>query len=170
MTTSRESPPEVDLTPFDAAAADELARGDMALASDAPNLEAVASGLVDIGKAYVALYARTQAGAPWTGYLARRPDGGDIIGTCGFKDKPRGGSCEIAYYTFPDFTGRGYARAMAARLVEIACREPEVRQVLAHTLPEPNTSGRILAATGFRLIGPVEDPEDGTVWQYALTP
>lgn len=54
---------------------------------------------------------------------------------------------------------------MTAALVEIARRGPGVQ---AHTLGEENASTRVLARLGFRLHGPVDDPEEGTVWRRAL--
>ena len=73
----------------------------------APNLASVVSLVEDVARAHLALYRRTGASAPWLGYLARDPRSARIVGTCAFKDVPRGGIVEIAYYTFPDSEGRG---------------------------------------------------------------
>jgi len=35
-------------------------------------------------------------------------------------------------------------------------------------VPEENASTRILRRLGLQLLGPVEDPEDGTVWRWVL--
>src|SRR6185503_4650545 len=47
-----------------------------------------------------------------------------------------------------------------------------VRLVRAHTLPERNASTRVLEKNGFRLLGPIVDPEDGPVfrWERIVTP
>lgn len=45
---------------------------------------------------------------------------GVAVGTCGFKSSPDQGRVEIAYFTFPDFEGRGLATAMAGELLAIA--------------------------------------------------
>ena len=74
----------------------------------------------DVVAATLAWYAREPRGAPWLGYLAGDPATGRIVGTCSFKTEPRGGVVEIAYYTFSDFEGRGYATAMAKALLGIA--------------------------------------------------
>lgn len=73
---------------------------------------------------------------------------------------------EIAYFTFPSYEGRGYATAMANLLTVGAGAAPAARTVRAHTLPERNTSVRILEKLGFAHLGQVIDPEDGPVWRW----
>jgi [ribosomal protein S5]-alanine N-acetyltransferase len=51
---------------------------------------------------------------PWTGYLAEQD--GVIVGSCGFKGAPVNNRVEIAYFTFPEFEGRGLATQMARHL------------------------------------------------------
>ena len=43
-----------------------------------------------------------------------------------------------------------------------------MKQVLAHTLPEINASGRVLGKIGMANIGEVLDPEDGRVWRWEI--
>jgi [ribosomal protein S5]-alanine N-acetyltransferase len=76
-------------------------------AEDVPDLLDVAK---KVGSAYVTLYKQMGFVPPWLGYFAL--DGGVLIGTCGFKSQPVAGRVEIAYFTFPGFEGRGYARRM----------------------------------------------------------
>ena len=103
----------------------------------------------------------------WGGYLAVDPGTETVIGTCGFRTGPTDdGVIEIAYYTFPEYEGQGFATAMAARLKALAQQSPSVRRIIAHTLPERNPSTRILEKIGMRLIGEVDDPEDGIVWRW----
>jgi len=112
-------------------------------------------------------YQRIAATAPWVGYLAMDSVSRELVGTCGFKGNPNAaGEVEIAYGTFPPFEGGGVATQMAVQLTEIALREPAVRLVLAHTLPERNASCRVLEKSGYRLAGEVTDPEDGRVWRW----
>jgi [ribosomal protein S5]-alanine N-acetyltransferase len=104
----------------------------------------------------------------WFGYLTIDAGTNVIIGTCAFKGPPsKGGSVEIAYFTFPEFEKNGYATAMASTLVDIASKSEAVRRIIAHTLPETNASTRILQRIGMTFIGEVMDPEDGRVWRWA---
>jgi RimJ/RimL family protein N-acetyltransferase len=91
------------------------------------------------------LLARVPRAARWGGYLAADEETGRIIGTCGFKHGPEeNGRVEIAYFTFPGQEGKGYATAMATELLHMALGSHEVREVIAHSRPEPNASTRIL--------------------------
>ena len=107
--------------------------------------------------------------AHWSGYCVVDGASGAVIGACGFKGPPRDdGTVEIAYFTYPGFEGRGYATQMAQALIDIARAAPEVRHIIAHTLPESNASTRILAKMGMTLRGEVMDPDDGRVWRWEL--
>jgi RimJ/RimL family protein N-acetyltransferase len=103
---------------------------------------------------------------PWVGYLAI--DGQRPVGICGFKGPPSAGRVEIAYFTFPDFEGRGFATAMARRLTEIALDAQPGITVAAQTLPVPNASNAILRKLGYRLVGTATDDEAGEVWEWQL--
>jgi [ribosomal protein S5]-alanine N-acetyltransferase len=103
---------------------------------------------------------------PWIGYLA--VEGQTPVGTCGFKSPPQAGRVEIAYFTFPGQEGRGVATAMAGELVHLAQQTDADLVVFAQTLPEENASTAVLKKLGFRLLGPVQHPEDGTVWEWEL--
>jgi GNAT superfamily N-acetyltransferase len=80
-----------------------------------------------VGQQTLNLFERTGVTAePWSGYLAMDRAQHVIVGTCGFKAPPDDdGVVEIAYFTFPDFEGRGYGSAMAIGLVERARRAVE---------------------------------------------
>jgi RimJ/RimL family protein N-acetyltransferase len=121
-----------------------------------------------VGQQTLNLFERTGVTAePWSGYLAMDRAQHAIVGTCGFKAPPDDdGVVEIAYFTFPDFEGRGYGSAMAIGLVARARRAVGVRRLRAHTLPERNASTRILEKAGFEFLGEVIDPEDGPVWRW----
>lgn len=158
--------PKLSLIPLNHFVAAELAEGNMRLLEFARNLDQAAPLVQSTAQANLALYGRTGQEPPWIGYLAIDPERWDILGACAFKDTPRDGAVEIAYFTFPAFEGRGLGTAMAAKLVETAFADSAVETVIAHTLPEENASARILRRNGFALAGPVEDPEDGLVWRW----
>jgi ribosomal-protein-alanine N-acetyltransferase len=117
------------------------------------------------------LHASTSAD-PWThGFSLVQRDTDAVVGMCGFKGPPSAdGVVEIAYGINPDHQGKGYATEAAEALTDFAFRSGEVRRVLAHTLPEPNASTRVLTKCGFRRIGEVIDPEDGLVWRWEKKP
>lgn len=101
---------------------------------------------------------------PWIAYYAERD--GQLVGSCAFKGAPKNGRVEIAYGTFPQHQRQGVAGEMCRALVALAQEaDPDV-VVTARTLPEKNYSNRMLEKNGFALGGPVEDEEDGTVWEW----
>jgi RimJ/RimL family protein N-acetyltransferase len=157
---------ELDLLAVDRSLAAALAAGDRTAIRDAPNLAEAVSLVEDVARAQLDLFDRTGAGAPWIAYLARERGTGRLLGICAFKDAPRAGEVEIAYYTFPEVEGAGVGGAMAGALIGIAQASPAVERIVAHTSPEENASVRILRRHGFVRLGPVEDPEDGPVWRF----
>jgi RimJ/RimL family protein N-acetyltransferase len=133
------------------------------------NFEVVAAQLEGAVDAHIALYERTGASAPWIAYLARLCATREFVGICSFKDNCRDGRVEIAYHTFPPYERRGFAKAMATQLTDLAWRHPDVIEVLAQTAPEENASTKILRGLGFRRAGAATDPDEGEVWAWALT-
>lgn len=133
-----------------------------------PNHAVVAELAAEVATATLDLYAQTGATEPWLSYFALREADNALVGTCAFKSAPVQGLVEIAYFTFPDYEGQGIGKVMARELLKIAFNEYEIQAVLAHTLPEENASTAILRSRGFALIEAVEDPDDGTVWRWAL--
>jgi RimJ/RimL family protein N-acetyltransferase len=115
----------------------------------------------------LAMVAASPRDPLWGGYLVVDPDISAIVGTCGFKSGPtHDGSIEIAYFTFPEFEGQGYATAMATHLKDLALTSSLVRQIIAYTLPERNPSTRVLEKIGMHRTAEVEDPVDGIVWKW----
>jgi ribosomal-protein-alanine N-acetyltransferase len=104
---------------------------------------------------------------PWIGYLVVDKAIRTIVGTCAFKGGPnRDNTVEIAYFTYPDREGKGYATAMAQALIKIALSQPQVPHIIAHTLPLSNASTKVLQKVGMTFVGDVIDPEDGPVWRW----
>ena len=103
----------------------------------------------------------------WGGYFVVDDETREVIGSCAFKAPPSDdGTVEIAYFTYPAFERRGYATAMARKLIELASSSADVRRIVAHTLPEANASTRVLERAGMMFVGEVIDSEDGRVWQW----
>jgi RimJ/RimL family protein N-acetyltransferase len=119
----------------------------------------------------MALLKKVPRAPEWGGYLAVDQALAVVIGTCGFKHGPEAdGTVEIAYFTFPGFEGRGYATAMAGDLLKRALLSRDVREVVAHTLPERNASTRVLENVGLHRAGEADDAEVGKVWRWAYRP
>ena len=104
---------------------------------------------------------------PWMGCLVLQED--TIVGTCAFRSPPRNGEVEIAYFTFPEFEGRGFATKMARHLIEIAQATVPGIRIFAFTLPEKNVSNRILGKLGFNFAGETRDEDDRVVWRWQLS-
>jgi ribosomal-protein-alanine N-acetyltransferase len=110
------------------------------------------------------LYETAGFSPPWICYIAVASD--KVVGTCGFKAAPDEGRVEIAYFTFPGYEGKGIATQMARHLVLIARDADAGVTVAAQTLPGRNASHRVLEKLGFRCMGSLEHPEDGTVLEW----
>jgi RimJ/RimL family protein N-acetyltransferase len=120
-----------------------------------------------LSAAWLALLAAASAADPWVhGFVARDRVTGVVVAQGGFKGPPKDGTVEIAYGTEPEHQGRGYATETAAALVAYAFGCPDVRVVLAHTLPDSTASQRVLFKCGFQHVGEVVDPDDGVVWRF----
>ena len=109
-------------------------------------------------------YAKAGYEEPWVGYLVRKE--GVLVGVCSFIGSPTEGKVEIAYFTFPEYEGKGIATGMCRRLLEIARRHDSSILVTAHTLPRDGPSTRILVKNEFRLAGTTTDPDEGVVWDW----
>lgn len=113
------------------------------------------------------LYGSVGYELPWIGYLAFEDD--TCVGACGFKSPPQNNRVEIAYFTFPEYESRGIATRMAAELIRLASEKMAAVIVAAQTLPEESASTSVLKKLRFRLVGTLEHPEDGMVWEWQLS-
>ena len=142
----------------------------VALAKVCSNAGEIESFLVPMLRQSLDFQRRVGCRAPWHGYMAIEPAENRLVGICGFAGNPTDcGEVEIAYGTVPAFEGRGYATQMAQALQELAFRSPIIQRVIAHTLPEPNASTRVLQKAGLSFAGEVIHPEDGRVWRWERT-
>ena len=132
----------------------------------------VPAGWPEFPEAYahtLEMTARPEFPWAWWTYVFVDRRRGALIGSGGYKGPPSPeGHVEIGYETAPVFRGRGYATEAAAGLIAHAFEDPEVRAVLAHTLPEANASTRILEHNGMSKVGEVEDPTDGAIWRWCV--
>lgn len=103
---------------------------------------------------------------PWIGYFAELDK--QLVGVSAFKGPPVNGTVEIAYGTFEPYRQQGIGAGICKLLVDLALKTDPSLRITARTLPEENYSTRILRKNGFKMIGPVIDPEDGEVWEWAF--
>ncbi|MDA5193807.1 GNAT family N-acetyltransferase [Govanella unica] len=141
----------------------------LTLAPLCDNVVAIEEIVSVLSEASLGFYEAIEAVSPWFSYLVRRDSDRAVVGTCSFKGAPSEGIVEVAYFTFPGYEAQGCATNMVAGLLLIARRSQDVSYVIAHTLPEENSSTSVLRRNGFEHLGTVVDPEDGDVWRWLLT-
>jgi RimJ/RimL family protein N-acetyltransferase len=122
----------------------------------------------EVSPAWIAHLREAPGPDPWTlGFAVVHRDDERVIGSAAFKGAPdEDGVVEIAYGIAPSYEGHGYATEAAKALVAFALERVDVTSIRAHTKPENDASGRVLAKTGFHQVGEVVDPEDGVVWRW----
>ena len=82
------------------------------------------------------------------GYVVLETD--TTVGACAFRSLPRSGEVEIAYFTFPEFEGRGFATEMARHLIQIVKDMQPGTRVFAFTLSGEKRFQPHLAEIGIR--------------------
>jgi ribosomal-protein-alanine N-acetyltransferase len=113
--------------------------------------------------------APAQAGW-WSYYVVRAGEGGggrEAVGIAGYKGPPaEDGTVEVGYSIVPAHRRNGYAAEATAALVDAAFARPDVRRVIAETLPELVPSIGVLEKLGFTL-AEGEQVEEGVI-RFAL--
>jgi RimJ/RimL family protein N-acetyltransferase len=107
----------------------------------------------------------------WMYFMVLHQDGGErvVIGTAAYKGPPTDdGTVEIGYGVVRDRRRRGFASEAVRGLLQRAFGRPEVRRVIAETLPELTASIGVLRKCGFTLIG--EGSEPGVIRYELLRP
>ena len=122
------------------------------------------SFIVDIFNVYSSYYDKIGFTLPWIGYFAESNN--ELIGVGGYKGTPKNGRIEIAYGTDPGRENQGIGTTICKLLTEMALKEDPNITVTARTLMESNASTKILKKNSFQLLGKVDDPEDGIVWEW----
>ena len=90
--------------------------------------------------------------------------GGALVGNGGWKGAPVDGVAELGYAVAPGCRSRGIASGAVSVLLAQA-RDAGLHTVVAHTLPEPSASTRVLERRGFVHVG--DELEDGVpVWRW----
>lgn len=92
----------------------------------------------------------------WLHFFVLREEAGGrtLIGNGGYKGPPTSdGTVELGYGVVSDHRRRGFASEAVRGLLAHAFGFPEVRRVIAETLPELTASIGVLRKCGFRFIG-----------------
>jgi [ribosomal protein S5]-alanine N-acetyltransferase len=147
---------------------------DAAVAGDAPLADALGCAVADGWAVFPGSLERTRdalaadpSGARWGPRLFVVDDPPTLVGWGGFKGAPDAdGAVEIGYAIAPAWEGRGVATAAVGAMLREAWDAPEVRCVVAHTLPETNASVRVLEKSGFARAGENLDGDVGVVWRF----
>ena len=116
----------------------------------------------------IEFYKKVGYAPPWICYYVKKNN--ELVGSAGIKGKPINGTIEIAYGTMEKHRSGGIGTAICKLLVDLALKTDPAVNVTARTLPEENFSTRILRKNNFNLIGTVNDPEDGEVWEWLFKP
>ena len=112
----------------------------------------------------IEFYKKVGFNPPWICYYAE--EDGELIGSAAFKGKPINNTVEIAYGTIEAYRQQGVGTRICRQLIDLSlATDPSVR-ITARTLPENNYSTKILRKNNFILLGTVNDPEDGDVWEW----
>jgi len=116
-----------------------------------------------------ASYESKPEGHSWGSLFFIEPEVTTLVGFGGFKGAPSpDGVVEIGYAIAPAFRGQGLATVAVAQMVQRAFADVAVRAVDAHTLGHDNPSTRVLQKSGFRKLAEMEDPDEGSIWQWRL--
>ena len=103
---------------------------------------------------------------PWVGYFVIKEN--QIVGSCGFKGRPKEGKVEIAYWTFEEFENQGISSFSCKELISISQKFDPTITITATTAPGNNASTKILQNNGFEYSGIVQDHEIGDAWLWIL--
>jgi RimJ/RimL family protein N-acetyltransferase len=102
----------------------------------------------------------------WTPRLLVLNSATEVVGLVSFKGPPADGAVELAYSVAPKHQNRGYATEAVCALAVHALRLGPVSVVVAHCLPNPSPSTRVLEKCGFQKVKDVLDPVEGLVWRW----
>lgn len=112
----------------------------------------------------IEFYKRVGFNPPWICYYAEEND--ELVGNAAFKGRPANNTVEIAYGTMEGHRQKGIGARICKHLVELSLATDPAVRITARTLPEHNFSTKILEKNNFILLGIVNDPEDGEVWEW----
>ena len=130
---------------------------ELSAALDASVPEWPPEGIADALELFASLLRRDPTMAGWLSWywILVDPTTGrrTLIGSGGFTSPPVKGIVATGYSLLPAYRGKGYATEAVRALTDWAFSHPEVRKIIAETLPDNEPSIRVLKRTGFRRAG-----------------
>ncbi len=118
----------------------------------------------DLFTIYPDYYNKVGYNPPWIGYFVVRDN--EVVGCCGFVEKPVDGRVEIAYGTKKEYEGQGIASFSCKALTALALRTDSTLMITAKTEPRNNASVSVLQRNGFVYTRVVQDHEIGDAWEW----
>ena len=109
-------------------------------------------------------YNRVGYVPPWIGYYVKHNN--ELVASVGFKGPPVNNTIEIAYGVHEPYRNKGIGIAVCKLLVDLSLKTDPTVKITARTFSENNFSTRILERNNFIFNGPVQDPEDGEVFEW----
>lgn len=92
-----------------------------------------------------------------------------LIGTAGVYGPPdEHGTVEIGYGIVEHLHRRGYGSEAAAGLIAWLWQQPDVKTIIAHTMPGDPASQGVLRRNGFTAAGVINRPPDGDIARFEL--
>ncbi len=104
--------------------------------------------------------------APWWMYMIVHKRDRAVVGTAGYKGRPRNYHVEVGYSVAPSYQNLGIATETVKALTFNAKTHEDVELVIAHTLPQSSASTRVLTKCSFIHTTDIDDPDDGLVWRW----
>lgn len=132
---------------------------------DVPGLPEAATQILQAMRRHYATFGYEP---PWIGYLAL--EGRQCRGFGVFRGVPERQQVEMAWYTFPEFRGRGVATGLVRQLIRLARGQDSRLTLLVQTPAASTAASDVLEKFGFRLDGEQPDPDEGRIWEWSLDP
>lgn len=108
--------------------------------------------------------------AGWNLWFCLRRKPRELVGSAGFKGSPKSGVVEIGYSMLEAQQRNGYCTEAVRALIRWAFSHPELKMVIAHTLPDLKPSIRVMEKCGFVFAGhgPLEDGIETVRYELTL--
>ena len=159
------TPESIELIPISEANLRRLARGEPVELAPLSVAEGALPPPKTVARALAQLALATPA-AWCVPFLIVSPSRATVLGACSFKTAPVDGRVEISYGLARVERGRGVATIAIGKLLERAAEGGEVKEVVAHIVPDNVASSRLAARLGFTPEGLLDDADGEQVMRW----